>query len=342
MEPISIDELLKEKSLPFDIFNGDGDLVFAKGEQLDSERIAFLYNIPIILKNANPDKTEEKNEVVFSEEVEKLRIKINNKKIHEKYDFMRSDLQVPRSLVDYVNMDNYTGPINKISKIEPNMQKKMKVVFINAIDIFKEHGGKQALELFQELKVKINEILFEIVPEVHKCSELIFLGEYEYCHMINTAIFATILAHKLGYKKEKTASITLAALLHDIGKYRMSETQPDTDHPKIGYEIAKNEFKLSRFISQAIYEHHENNNGSGFPQKLSGNQISIAANIINISSTFDNLLFNRTRIKIKNTREALRAMLSLNTNYFAPNVFYTFIHLFSYNDTMPLEDMLFE
>ena len=326
MKLVLLEELKEYKELPYDIFNTEGQLLFAKGEQLNSSQLFFLESIPIILRaeEAEPEPIDDQEFEVF-----------------EKYDFIKSE-EKARSSFDTLVTKNYKGPVNRVSRIEADTQIKMKAAVSDTIDLFQQDDNEGALKRFLALNNKIITELYNVLPQVHRTSELIFLGEYKYCHMLNTAMLAIALGTKMGYSKDTLSSLVLAALLHDIGKYKMTSSQSNIEHPRIGAEIIKNDFKLPYFISQAVLGHHEHNDGRGYPQGLSGTQINEPSNIISICSTFDNLIFNRTRKKIHNAHEALRALLSIGTTYFLPNVFYTFINMFSYNDVSSLEEILIE
>ena len=72
----------------------------------------------------------------------------------------------------------------------------------------------------------------------------------------------------------------------------------------------------------------------------SGDLIAKESQVISICNSFDNLSFNRTPHLVKNSKDAIRALLEMGTKSFMPEALYTFIHMFSYNDTMNFEDMI--
>jgi len=146
--------------------------------------------------------------------------------------------------------------------------------------------------------------------------------------------------------------VVLAGLLHDIGKTRLphellkksnltyQQQKLIQDHTKIGYKIIKIEMNLPENIAKVALDHHEHNDGSGYPNGKSGERINTESRIVSVSSYFDDLTFNRTSYKVKNTKEALRVMLSTGTKRFSAEALYTFIHMFSYNDTVNFEEMV--
>lgn len=365
-----VEELIYYKVLPFAVYGKKGELILSEGETLTPNKIATLRKMPVIYKKSKDDTEAivDYNKMnAVDAELENLAkakhpqlqpsgqpqqkeheadasliAKLDENIIIEKIDFIRPVEKRTHSYIDNINVDNYKGPLNKDSIIDYDVQIKIKTVFINALQLFQSGEIDKSLELFLEVRSKIIEELKALADNINKCSGLLFLGEYSNCHLLNTAMLSTALAMRVGYKEEALADVTLSALLHDIGKYRLSAMAPLKEHALLGYDIIKEEFKLPKRVAIAVLCHHENNDGSGYPNGLSGEQIDIPSNIISICSTFDNLVFNRTNFKINNNREALREMLNMGTGTFLPDLFYTFIHMFSYNDVKPLKEMVFE
>ena len=111
-------------------------------------------------------------------------------------------------------------------------------------------------------------------------------------------------------------------------------------HTNIGYKMLSQEMKMPENIALIALEHHENNDGSGYPMGKSGDLISKESKIVHVCNYFDNLSFNRTPYLVKNSKDAVRTMLKLGTKFFMPEALYTFINMFSYNDTENFEDMV--
>ena len=104
--------------------------------------------------------------------------------------------------------------------------------------------------------------------------------------------------------------------------------------------MIKEEFGLSESIARVALEHHENNDGSGYPKGLSNDFIYEAAQIVNVANHYDNMASNRTHILVTNNREVLREMLDIGTRKFSAKILYTFIHMFNYDDINDFNDMM--
>ncbi|KUK97902.1 MAG: Response regulator receiver modulated metal dependent phosphohydrolase [Atribacteria bacterium 34_868] len=100
------------------------------------------------------------------------------------------------------------------------------------------------------------------------------------------------IARELGLTQNQVEAVRIAALLHDIGKIGIPSeilTKPSRlndiefklikNHPQIGYDILKN-IEFNYPIAQIILQHHERLNGSGYPNRLKGEEILLEAKII--------------------------------------------------------------
>ena len=210
---------------------------------------------------------------------------------------------------------------------------------------------------FHEGLNKLNNLVSIIVSDIFKQmskskkgSQIRFLGEYEICHPLNVAVISGLIAKRLEMPNLTLEDVILAALLHDIGKLRVDLTDKSAlltvnedevaSHTVLGYEIIKNELNLPENIAKAALEHHENNDGSGYPQGLSSDYISEISQIVNVANYYDNLACNRTSTHIISNRDALRSMLEVGTRRFSARMLYTFIHMFNYDDPKEFNDMI--
>ena len=122
-------------------------------------------------------------------------------------------------------------------------------------------------------------------------------------HVMRMAKYARAMAEKLGFTEMECEEIELAAPLHDIGKIGIpdaillkpgkltaDEFQIMQAHPIIGYEILSG--SQSRFIqigAVIALGHHEKFDGSGYPKRLRGAEIPLAARIVAVADVFDAL-----------------------------------------------------
>ncbi|MEO8299435.1 MAG: HD domain-containing phosphohydrolase [Burkholderiales bacterium] len=153
-------------------------------------------------------------------------------------------------------------------------------------------------------------------------------GELVYQHALNVALLAMMLARALKAPAGAIELIGLGALFHDIGKIDIPErlwrsSDPLTraeqalvqQHVPGGVEIAR-KMALPAEVQQIITQHHELVDGSGYPKKLKGTQISLLARIVAIANVYDKLCNPLNASFSLSPREALAAMYGLQRSKF--------------------------
>lgn len=125
------------------------------------------------------------------------------------------------------------------------------------------------------------------------------VNDSTYAHSLNVAIISRIIGKWLHFSNEELDTLTLAGLLHDIGKTKIpdevlnkdgkltdEEFQMIRNHPKYGYDILKSQ-PLNSHIKKAALMHHERCDGSGYPMGLTMEEIDDYALIIAIADVYD-------------------------------------------------------
>lgn len=332
MQVISIDDLINYKKLPFDIYNEKGKKLFGEGEVLTPGRILQLKYIPILyIKESLEDIEEAINnapeefaeEYLISDEPEQQEPE-EDSKIHQAYDIKNQHE-------------------NETSVIPVHTQKVIKSQYKDILDSFIEEGIKDPVLCFDVRDRIIEEVLPEVDNIFYK-SQLQIYGDYNYSHGINVAMLSTVLANKLKVGQSSIQEITLAAMLHDIGKIRLprqviektahspSETKLLQLHPRLGFKIIKDELGLSENIAKVALQHHERGDGSGYPYGISGQRITYESYIVMVCNIYDDLTSGKGLVKVRNSKEAIKILLEIGSKWFRTDVLYTFVHMTNYND----------
>ncbi len=330
MRIVTSKELSTYKILPFDIYNELNQKILGAGEVLTPGKLIMLKNYPKIF-------TEE-----FTAEPAK----------GEKNSSGRATLKrLAGYSYDTLDIADFETVTNSEGTLKSDVQVKIKYYFKKTLDLF-------TLGYYEEGILKLNSLVSVIISDVFKQlakskkgSQVRFLGEYEICHPLNVAIISGLIAKKLEYSNQSVEQIIMAGLLHDIGKVLIKLSDGSSplltvnedevaEHTKLGYDLIKNKLHLSEEIATAALEHHENNDGTGYPQGFSNDTISEFAQIINVANYYDNLAYNRTANPVSTNREALRVMLEIGTKRFSAQMLYTFIHMFNYDDSKDFNDMI--
>jgi len=125
-------------------------------------------------------------------------------------------------------------------------------------------------------------------------------------HSIKVAIFSYILAKKMEVLEEQCQNIFWAGLLHDIGKVRLDQnilnkkgklTEDEFEHVKqhvmFGVELLK-KYRIPKEIYMIVEQHHERDDGTGYPNGLKENEILIESKILRYADVYDALISNRS------------------------------------------------
>ena len=115
-----------------------------------------------------------------------------------------------------------------------------------------------------------------------------------------------LIAKKLGLGDEACNNLAIAGMVHDIGKLRLSsylygrnsngmiieEIRYMRMHSRLGYDILK-ENGYNNAICEAVLYHHENYDGSGYPDNRKAEQIPLSARIMHVADAFIALISER-------------------------------------------------
>lgn len=140
---------------------------------------------------------------------------------------------------------------------------------------------------------------------------------------MRSTVLAITIALQLRMPMSKMVELGVASLLHEIGMIRLppqlyinnkklnaGERAKLFTHPIITYNILKDSnFPLS--IQLGVLEHHERENGTGYPRHLSGGQISMYSKIIAVACSFEAITTPR---KYKEEHTAYEAMIEMLKN----------------------------
>jgi putative nucleotidyltransferase with HDIG domain len=127
---------------------------------------------------------------------------------------------------------------------------------------------------------------------------------YTYHHGYRVQMYSLKIAEKLAIPQQDIYTLQVASLFHDIGKYYVPDTilkKPDRltneeydcikKHPTDSARLLKDKFE-QRFL-QAVEQHHERLDGSGYPNHLKGEEVILEARIIAVADSFDAMTSDR-------------------------------------------------
>jgi len=159
-------------------------------------------------------------------------------------------------------------------------------------------------------------------------------------HQRRVSDLARSIATLLQLSKDKIDAIRMAASIHDLGKIsipseilskpgRLNETEFSLikTHPQIGYDILK-KIDFPWPIAQIVLQHHERLDGSGYPQRLKGNEIMYEAKILGVADVVEAMSSHRPYRSALELWKAFDEIRQNRTILYAPEVVDSCLKLF--------------
>ena len=180
--------------------------------------------------------------------------------------------------------------------------------------------ANQAATVFQIAKLygDANELFLDTIQAM--VASIDAKDPYTNGHSQRVSDFSVAVGRQMNLSTEDLHQLRIGALLHDIGKIgipdtilskpghlTVEETEKMKQHPAIGANIMKN-VRLLREELPALAEHHEHMDGTGYPNGLLGEQISLFGRIVAVSDVFDALTSNRPYRHAMDVEEVLNRM----------------------------------
>ncbi len=143
-------------------------------------------------------------------------------------------------------------------------------------------------------------------------------------HSQRVARYAAGIAQAMGLDEKEVVGLRAAGYLHDVGKVTVdkyifskpgkldpNEFREMADHTTIGHQIVHGVEFPWKEIPEVVRSHHERADGSGYPDKLHGNESSLPVRITAVADTFDAMTSERAHRHSLSVGEALSDMVRL-------------------------------
>ena len=205
----------------------------------------------------------------------------------------------------------------------------MKILGGNGDEINHKRLLKQTEALFTS---RTSLELFDILHTMRTVEDSI------YAHSVNVALVSRAIGRWLKIPLADLNTLTLAGLLHDIGKIKIppdvlnktgkltdEEFQKIREHPRNGFELLKNVPNLDDRILDGALKHHERFDGSGYPDRLKGADIDDTAAIIAIADVYDAMTASRSYRAPKSAFQVIAAFEDDGLHKYNPKFILTFL-----------------
>jgi HD-GYP domain-containing protein (c-di-GMP phosphodiesterase class II) len=238
----------------------------------------------------------------------------------------------------YIN-DELSDDIEVISTISDELRIEtmngIRRVFTDTAD---SRGKKEKI---QEINGQIESIVDELLTNKNMMVNMIDLkcfDNYTYLHSVNVAVLSIVIGIAYGLDRNTLLRLGIGAILHDIGKVFINLgiiNKPDVltpdefeeikQHSMLGYNYAREKFKLPSTSYLGIRDHHERYNGSGYPNGKAGKDISLFGRIITVADIYDALSSERPYRKAMSPSEAMEYVMGNLDTVFDPHLAMLFL-----------------
>lgn len=199
-------------------------------------------------------------------------------------------------------------------------------------------GKHIEMEKVEPLVERIVDSIFRQQDALLPLARLKEHDNYTFQHSVSVCALMTAFARALRLPREVIREIAVGAILHDVGKASIPDGILNKPAKLTDAEFAKmkNHVVQSKIILQATpgisqialdvaAQHHERFDGTGYPNKLKGEQISLYGQMGSIVDVYDAITSNRVYHKGMPPTQALRKLLDWSANHFDPKLVQTFI-----------------
>lgn len=247
-----------------DVYNFANQIVVKKGTVLDERTITKLHRFEI------PQFMIEE-EVLSIQEANSYHRSSYSERIQNNPAFRRFQANYDTEIISFQNMISCV--------IEKNQKIDCEALYRQVVMLLKDTGNSiNAFDMVQNLR---------------------HYDDSTYAHSMNVGLLCNVFADWLELGEEEKKTLTVAGILHDIGKTRVpleiiqkparlseEEYQIIKKHTEYGFAILT-ENKLDYHIRYTALQHHERMDGSGYPLGLVGNHIDEYARIVSIIDVYD-------------------------------------------------------
>lgn len=236
---------------------------------------------------------------------------------------------------------------NILSNPELTDNDKAEIIYTTASSITEELFLKPSAKGIKQTRNLVN-CMIDTISHSPKTSNMLMMitsqDYYTYTHSINVGIYGISMMRKTkpSISETELQTLGLGFFLHDLGKARIPNTiinkqgpldqlewELMREHPLLGADLVRKMGEDSPLLTDIILTHHERNCGSGYPKKLTQNEISLPGKVCALCDVFDALTTKRPYKKALSTFEALKVMKNEHLEHFDEELLNQFILLFA-------------
>ena len=233
-----------------------------------------------------------------------------------------------------------------ISANDISPRDKAEAVQLHSVDMLRSLWKNPSAERIADFKQGVVNVVDLVLTDDATNRHLLKITSYDYdtyIHSVNVGVLALSLAKVLLKKEDRhdMHALGVGFFLPDLGKVRIDESiinkpgklsDEEMDlmrkHPSMGFKILHETKQISIESRLIVLQHHERDNGSGYPRKLRGEDIHIYGRICSVADVFDALVSKRPYKAQLKPFDALKLMKEEMLGHFHKDVFEKFVLLF--------------
>ncbi len=191
--------------------------------------------------------------------------------------------------------------------------------FVNQMNESVKNGKKPELDQAAELVDEMVESLARNKDALLTLTSIKNKDEYTFNHSINVAVLMASFCRFMNLDETQMHHLTIGALFHDLGKvlvpgelitkpgrYTDEEYTMMKQHPRLGKELLSEMTDINEDILNVVYQHHERMDGNGYPEKITGHNISLGGRMASIVDVYDALTSIRSYKEAESATEVLK------------------------------------
>jgi HD-GYP domain-containing protein (c-di-GMP phosphodiesterase class II) len=216
-----------------------------------------------------------------------------------------------------------------------NLKAKRTVAFV-----FREARMGNALQSVEttELVDEINQSVSRNSGALLSLSRMKNKDDHTYLHAVAVSALMIALGKQMGLDGATLKSVGMAGLMHDVGKVKIPDTLLNKPgkltveefeivktHARQGWEILNAEANTDQIVLDVCLHHHERVDGTGYPDKLTGETLTLHSKMAAVCDVYDALTSDCSYRKAYSPADAIRKMTEGQNTHFDKAVFHAFI-----------------
>lgn len=204
-------------------------------------------------------------------------------------------------------------------------------LLLTVLGLLAYHAALYAISLLETAREEVERNDIETVLRFARAADQ--LESYSTGHNLRVALMSREIARHMGFDEASCNDILHASMLHDIGEIGVPDSirmkpQPLTAferlrmmrHVEIGADLLISDRRLLAMACRIARHHHENWDGTGYPDGLHGEEIPVEARIVALTDSFDAMVTDRPYRPAMPVAEALTTISGLVGTRFDPRV----------------------